>query len=518
MKKIFLLFAVTLGMVHAHAQGIAINTDASTADSSAILDVKSTSKGLLIPRVTKAQRDAIVNPANGLMVFQTDNFPGLYAFNNGWALTGDNFGNHVAGKDINLNGFRITNNNPNTGLTLGVNGSLRLKTFLQWGPTSFSNVEKFAVDSAGGFYVSGELGLGSIPIEGQGYRMMWHPYKAAFRAGYTNATSWNDANVGFFSWAGGAETIATGVYSFAFGDGCQATNTAAVAFGSSNEVLGAAGFSGGASNSVFGQFGTAFGFKARANGKGSVALGYQVSATGDHSVAIGHAATNNGFSGTMIMGDASTNDSLRNSASNQFAARYAGGYRFFTNSTASIGVQLIPGGSSWSFVSDSTRKEKYAPANAELFLQKLKSLRLGSWNYKTQDAATQRHYGPMAQEIFAAYGKDGYGAIGCDTLLASADMDGIMMILLQGLEKRTAQHMEEYKKLQDKVVDILAGVALLEKQNDQLKKKIASLEKNKHQTLAVGKKKESMVQQVSLKTTDCIECSNPKINSQKRSL
>src|SRR5829696_5030845 len=111
MKKILLLIAVTLN-VSVFAQSIAINTDGSSPDSSAILDIKSTAKGLLIPRLTKAQRDAIVNPANGLMIYQTDNTPGLYGFNanGGWALTGsDNLGNHVATKDINLHGFRLFN-------------------------------------------------------------------------------------------------------------------------------------------------------------------------------------------------------------------------------------------------------------------------------------------------------------------------------------------------------------------------------------------------------------------------
>ena len=42
-------------------------------ESSAIFDVASTSKGFLTPRMTMAQRDAIVNPANRLMIYQTDN-------------------------------------------------------------------------------------------------------------------------------------------------------------------------------------------------------------------------------------------------------------------------------------------------------------------------------------------------------------------------------------------------------------------------------------------------------------
>jgi uncharacterized protein (TIGR02145 family) len=52
---------------------LGINTDGSAPDNSAMLDVKSTTKGFLAPRMTIAQRNAIVSPATGLLVFCTDN-------------------------------------------------------------------------------------------------------------------------------------------------------------------------------------------------------------------------------------------------------------------------------------------------------------------------------------------------------------------------------------------------------------------------------------------------------------
>jgi trimeric autotransporter adhesin len=54
-----------------NAQSLSINTTAAPADPSAILDVTSTAKGMLIPRMDKTQKNAIVTPANGLLVFQT---------------------------------------------------------------------------------------------------------------------------------------------------------------------------------------------------------------------------------------------------------------------------------------------------------------------------------------------------------------------------------------------------------------------------------------------------------------
>lgn len=50
----------------------------SSPDASAKLEVSSTYKGLLIPRMTSAQRSAIPSPANGLLVYQTDGVPGFY--------------------------------------------------------------------------------------------------------------------------------------------------------------------------------------------------------------------------------------------------------------------------------------------------------------------------------------------------------------------------------------------------------------------------------------------------------
>lgn len=71
--------------------------------SSAILHLESTTRGLLIPRLTMDQRDAIASPVAGLMVFQTDNTPGFYYYNgtswvafssdNDWLINGSNISN-----------------------------------------------------------------------------------------------------------------------------------------------------------------------------------------------------------------------------------------------------------------------------------------------------------------------------------------------------------------------------------------------------------------------------------------
>lgn len=64
---------------------VGINSDGSSPNSSAMLDIQSTQAGLLVPRMTEAQRNSIGNPAMGLMIYQTDGTAGFYYFNgNAW--------------------------------------------------------------------------------------------------------------------------------------------------------------------------------------------------------------------------------------------------------------------------------------------------------------------------------------------------------------------------------------------------------------------------------------------------
>ena len=80
MKKFLLLvLALTISSI-SFTQGVGVNESGAAADASAILDVSSTTKGLLVPRMTQTQRNAISSPATGLLIFQTDNTPGYYYY------------------------------------------------------------------------------------------------------------------------------------------------------------------------------------------------------------------------------------------------------------------------------------------------------------------------------------------------------------------------------------------------------------------------------------------------------
>jgi trimeric autotransporter adhesin len=127
MKNLFFLLLLALCM-SVNAQ-VAINTDGSVPDNSAMLDVKSTAKGLLLPRMTQAQRNAIVSPANGLMIYQTDNSPGYY-YNSGtstspsWVINGTGSGWGLTGNSGTSAGTNFIGTTDNVPLSFKVNNQL----------------------------------------------------------------------------------------------------------------------------------------------------------------------------------------------------------------------------------------------------------------------------------------------------------------------------------------------------------------------------------------------------------
>ena len=81
------------------SKGVTINIDNSLANPSAILDVKSDSLGVLIPRITKAFRPK--TPATGLLVYQIDNTPGFYYYSGtGWRILGSSPSARIAAEEV----------------------------------------------------------------------------------------------------------------------------------------------------------------------------------------------------------------------------------------------------------------------------------------------------------------------------------------------------------------------------------------------------------------------------------
>lgn len=82
MEKVLLMFF--LGFSSLVFGQVAVNTSGDLPKSSAMLEVNSTSKGVLFPRMTTAQRNAISSPANGLLVYDLTVHEFYYCQDNTW--------------------------------------------------------------------------------------------------------------------------------------------------------------------------------------------------------------------------------------------------------------------------------------------------------------------------------------------------------------------------------------------------------------------------------------------------
>lgn len=256
------------------------------------------------------------------------------------------------------------------------------------------------------------------PVE---FKMKWFHDKGAFRS------------IGERVGNGGFDPQVVGKYSFASGFESFATGLGATAFGLKTLASGRASLASGENSS-------ATAFCTFAHGESAVA-------SGANSVALGTLVSTNGKAGAFVFGDNTKNLQLASSADNQMSMRFSGGYQFFTNSALNMGVSLAPGGNSWQILSDVNRKENFSEVDGEAFLEKIGDMPLSSWNYIGQDPKQFRHYGPMAQDFFKAFGRDSYGTIGTDTTINQADLEGVNLIAVQALIKRTQQLREKHHEL-----------------------------------------------------------------------
>ena len=325
--------------------------------------------------------------------------------------------------------------------------------------------DRFRVDSAGGFVAVGQIGYGAIPASGPGWRMMWHPQKVAFRAGYADTgLQFDESNIGYYSWAGGALSKAAGMYSFAMGNQniVEASAQAGVALGSGNKVwgtgaeVGTAGLALGLNNDVLDQAGIAMGHNNWSNGKAAVAIGFTTTADADYSMAFGYRASTNGHTGAKVFGDASTTDSIEAVANNEFAVRAAGGYRFRTNATLTTGCNIAAGSGIMSCSSSRTLKERFAQVDGEDILRRIRSVPVNTWSYISEGPQV-RHIGPFAEDFHSAFG------VGTDTKsIGQLDIAGVNFAGVKALDERSTRQEAEIQALRARNADLEARLARLE--------------------------------------------------------
>ena len=301
---LFILFATLAICFKLEAQSVGINADGSAPNPSSILDVKSTNKGLLMPRMTSAQRTGIAAPATGLTVFdtQTNSYwyykAGAWTELKGFALPLEESAN------VSFSALQINNNHlTGTAITgaaekggIGVYGA----SFQGYGGFFSSVSNTYALKTQGGAQVNGRLDVKDssvvftapnthsaagnfkdTPVTGNGARLMWYADKAAFRAGEVGSihavpgspTVWNKENIGIGSVAMGFGTEASGLGSMAIGGLSIARGAYSVAMGNNSVAKSTLSF--------------AFGNNAEATFEGAVAFGEQTHATGYYSMATG---------------------------------------------------------------------------------------------------------------------------------------------------------------------------------------------------------------------------------------
>jgi len=115
-------------LVAATQQGMGQNTfpasgaagiGTTTPNASSLLDITSTTKGVLLPRMTQTQRNAIVSPASGLLIYQTNGVKGFYYYNGtSWKAVSSNA---VSGLSNNIFiGATAGQSNPTTTGNIGL--------------------------------------------------------------------------------------------------------------------------------------------------------------------------------------------------------------------------------------------------------------------------------------------------------------------------------------------------------------------------------------------------------------
>ncbi len=301
-----------------------------------------------------------------------------------------------------------------TGSALGTSGTSDLLSLSAAGNYNATPLDKerFRVDNAGSVLAVGGDD-GTIPATGAGTRMMFHAFKGAFRVGQVSGTQWDDANVGARSIAAGRNAIAKGQNSAAFGS--DVTADAQESFAAGDTVT--------------------------AGAKATVALGTDANAS---------------HKGSFVFGDQSNGNTLTTGANNQFLVRAAGGTIIYSNGALTAGVTLASGGGSWSSVSDVHRKENFLPIDGEDVLQRIRSIPISTWNYKSQDPSI-RHLGPMAQDLYSAFnvGED-------EKLINTIDIDGVNLAGVQALEARTVAQQNEIDALKARNAELEQRLQRLE--------------------------------------------------------
>lgn len=167
MKRIVIIMCLlaTSRMLVAQTEGVSINPTGSNPDPSAMLDVQSSNKGILIPRMDSTSRKAISNPATGLMVYDNTTRSFWY-FDTVWSEIGegDNLGDHKANTNLQLNGNWLSQDGDNEGIYVTATGHVGIGTSTPQVPLQVENGTD-VTPAGGGYVVTGPSSSYNIAID-----------------------------------------------------------------------------------------------------------------------------------------------------------------------------------------------------------------------------------------------------------------------------------------------------------------------------------------------------------------
>lgn len=294
------------------AQNIGIGT--TVPDASAILELQSTSKGLLIPRMTNAQMNAIVTPANGLLVFNTTDNSLYIRKSTGWVNVNTTLGGWQtsgnAGTDTSINFIGTTDNRAVIFRTNNKKAGLLQDTLSPYGGNTSFGIGSLSSSSEG----RDNVALGALALN----KALNGTYNVAVgknSLGIQTVTAFNTA-IGAYcmdSTTSGIQNTAIGAQAMRFNTG--GSNNVAVGLGALYENgSGTANVALGYLSMIFNQSGTAniavgpTSLRGNTTGNSNVAVGASSlfsNTTGTRNIGIGHRAlyTNTTSSYLIAIGD-----------------------------------------------------------------------------------------------------------------------------------------------------------------------------------------------------------------------
>jgi hypothetical protein len=302
--------------VPGRAQSVGIGT--ATPDAKAALDIQASDRGLLIPRLSAAQRTAIAAPPQGLLVYQTDGTtsgglgtgfwyyagsPAAWVFLNPAGGGADNLGNHTATTTLNLQSNALVGTGASLGTTVGV--GVRADGGLNLGQNTTGN-NVYLGYQAGQNNSTGILNYFSGYQSGVNNTTGFNNHFEGYQSGLSNTTSNNNQFIG--NGSGYANTTGTFNYFNGYRSGYRNTTGSYNYFsgmlsgrnntlGSNNQFSGyQSGFSNSTgSNNQFSGYQSGF---SNSTGNNNVFSGYQsgyVNSTGSENVFVGYQSGGDGI-------------------------------------------------------------------------------------------------------------------------------------------------------------------------------------------------------------------------------